>query len=87
MQNAQKKKYVIIVHDAGAAEIIAAYLVHERDKLDVHAFIAGPAVNVFRREGVSYKKVPNGKSRIMELMNKHTDADLVLLWYWMDDIH
>lgn len=87
MQHAQKKKYVVIVHDAGAAEIIAAYLVHERDKLDVHAFIAGPAVNIFRREGVPYKKVPNGKSRIMELMNKHTDADLVLLGTgWMTSI-
>jgi len=79
MRNARKKKYVVIVHDAGAAEIIVAHLVHEGNKLDVHAFIAGPAVSIFRREGIPYKKVPNGKTKIMELLRTHTDADLVLL--------
>ena len=87
MWNVRKKKYVVIVHDAGAAEIIAAHLAHECDKLDIHAFIAGPAVRVFRREGIPYKKVSNGKVKIMELLRKHTDADLVLLGTgWMTSI-
>lgn len=87
MQNARKKKYVVIVHDAGAAEIIAFHLVHEWDKLDIHAFVAGPAVSIFRREGIPYKKVPNGKVRVIELLRKHTDADLVLLGTgWMTSI-
>lgn len=87
MRNARKKKYVVIVHDAGAAEIIAAHLVHERNKLDIHAFIAGPAARIFRREGIPYKKVPIGEVRITELLRKHTDADLILLGTgWMTSI-
>lgn len=87
MRNVRKKKYVVIVHDAGAAEIIVAHLVHECDKLDIHPFIAGPAVNIFRREGIPYKKVPSGKERITELLRTHTDADLVLLGTgWMTSI-
>lgn len=82
-----KDNVLVIAHDAGAAEIIVAHLVHERDKLVIHAFIAGPAVLVFRREGIPYKKAPNGKAKIMELLRKHADVDLVLLGTgWMTSI-
>ncbi len=54
---ADKAPVLVVAHDAGSAEIVAAYVrAHTRaQRFDVYA--AGPALKIFRREGVAARSL------------------------------
>ena len=45
----QKKDVLVVAHDAGAAEIIAAYVKKKSATMHFHCYIAGPAKAIFKR--------------------------------------
>ena len=47
MKQSKKKKIIVITHDAGGAEIIAAHSAKQRGEFLLLAFVAGPAQKIF----------------------------------------
>ena len=86
-KNLQKKKILVIAHDAGGGEIIAAYVKANLHKNDFYCYARGPALNVFLRERISCKQVLATRIAIARLIKKHRDVNFVLLGTgWMTKI-
>lgn len=81
-----KKKHVLVVaHDAGAAEIIAAYVRVNASKQTFVCYAAGPAVKVFRRAHVPCSRIAKGT--VNAIVRKHQEAAFVLTGTgWMSGI-
>lgn len=81
-----KKKHVLVVaHDAGAAEIIAAYVRANTQKQTFVCYAAGPAVKVFRREHVPCSRIAEGTESV--IVRKHQESAFVLTGTgWMSGI-
>ncbi len=77
-----RKKVLVIAHDAGAANLIAAYIKKHLIKEKVHACVAGPAARIFRRERIPFSHVPHTRTGIARLVKQHRDADIVLIGAW-----
>src|SRR3989344_1847375 len=63
-----KKKTLVFAHDAGGAEVVAAYLARRKRKMRFSAYVAGPAARVFRRWRVPFKKAPTTRERIAKII-------------------
>ncbi len=82
-----KKKVLVVTHDAGGSEIIAAYVKKHLLEKDFHVYAAGPGARVFRREDIPFKKVPIAKKGLSRLVQKNKDVEFVLLGTgWMTTI-
>jgi len=78
---------VVIAHDAGAAEVLAAYVRKHADRSRFVSYVAGPAARIWRRERLSFFRISSSPVRIRHLIRKHKDASLVLLGTgWMTHI-
>jgi hypothetical protein len=51
MKNA-KKKILVVCHDAGAAEVVSAYVKEHSKKFNFVCLVAGPAIKVFKRKSL-----------------------------------
>jgi hypothetical protein len=81
------KKVLVIAHDAGCGEILAAYVATHRAENDFYVYGAGPAARVFKREGIPFRPAPRTKEHMKALMHKNADAALVLVGTgWMTSI-
>ena len=84
---AARKEIVVIAHDAGGAEVIAAYLKKYEAKFDIRAYVAGPAERVFKREHIPARKVPADRLGISRILEKHIEASFLLTGSgWMTKI-
>ncbi len=82
MQNSSTKllpKVLVIAHDAGAAEIIGAYVKKQSERFDFHCYVAGPARIIFRRLKISSRKISPDKKEITRIIRSHADVKFVLL--------
>ena len=73
----QKPAILVVLHEAGGAEIVAAYL-KKRGKKFV-AYIGGPAEGVFKRLCLPFKREPKNAKELAWIMRKHQDATFALL--------
>jgi len=81
------QKILVIANDAGGAEIIAAYIKQHAHKNNFCAYLAGPAMRVFHREQILFKRLPADKKEIAKLLEKNMDAKFALLGTgWMTSI-
>ena len=83
MLEAKKKKkdqpkVIVVAHDAGAGEIIGAYLKRQSDKLNIHAYVLGPAQKIFAREHIPHKPAPATRKGIVKLLKLHSDSGFLL---------
>ena len=78
MKQSKKKKIIVITHDAGGAEIIAAHSAKQRGEFLLLAFVAGPAQKIFAREHIPHKSVPSTPPGIAKLLEQHSDAGFLL---------
>ncbi len=74
-----KKNILAIANDAGGAEIMGAYLKANRKELSLHAYISGPAVNVFKRLRLPHEPAPHSYGALEKLIAAHARADLTLI--------
>ncbi len=82
-----KKKVLVVTHDAGGSEIIAAYVKKHYAKKDFSVYAAGPGAKVFRRECIPFKEAPLDQDRISAVVSNHIDAEFTLLGTgWMTKI-
>ena len=82
-----KKKVVVVSHDAGGSEIIAAYVKKHAHEKDFHVYTAGPGARVFRREHIAFKRAPLEREKLANILGNHHDAEFALLGTgWMTQI-
>ena len=74
-----KKKVLVFVHDAGGAEVIAAYI-HKNQKYE-HFLIygAGPAKKIFARLHIPLKHASESSADLRRIVEKHHNAASVLI--------
>ena len=77
MNSRNKKQPVLVVaHDAGGAEMLAAYVGANSKKHQFDVYAAEPAFGIFRREGVAAKKI--ARSNLKKVINAHRDSSVLL---------
>jgi len=86
MSKSEQKEILVIAHDAGGAEIIAAYIMAHPEKRFA-CYAAGPAVKVFKRQHVPAKTITVTKQAVETVVKKHHDAAFALLGTgWMTKV-
>ena len=81
-----RNKVLVIAHDAGGAEIIAAYVKAHKEK-KFSCYVQGPAVTIFRREHIEFKRIMNSEHAVKQVIEVHGDVEYVLLGTgWMTRI-
>ena len=84
----RKKKVLVVTHDAGGTEIIAAYVKKHRAMQEFRVYTNGPGATIFRRERIPFTRVKNGRAAIRRIVERNKDVDLALvaLKGWMTNI-
>jgi hypothetical protein len=72
------KKVLVIAHDAGGAEIVAAFVKAHRRKQAFEVFVSGPATRIFSREHIRHRNLPKTALGIRKLFASHRDAAYLL---------
>lgn len=79
MKKTRKKSVIVVVHDAGGAEIIGAYIRAQGKKTDFIAYGAGPAIKIFRRLKIPLKPIGASSKELTALMKQYRDASYALI--------
>lgn len=80
MKNSKNKKRVlVIVHDAGGAEIISAYIQKYKNQVNFKSFVTGPAEAIFRREKILFSHIENNRFSIASTIKKHIDSKYLMV--------
>lgn len=81
-----KKKVLVIAHDAGGSEIIGAYI---SKHIDTHEFVVytnGPGENIFKKYAIPHVVLTISRDTIEREIKKNKDAEFVLLGTgWMSE--
>ncbi|MDO8518151.1 MAG: hypothetical protein Q7S26_02575 [bacterium] len=81
------KKILVVVHDAGAGEVIAAYVRTHRTGTHYYIYAAGLAAKILKRNHLVVSAVRDSHAYVREIVQKHADASLVLVGTgWMTTI-
>ena len=80
------QKTLVVVHDAGGAEIIAGYLRAKLPPDAYAAYAAGPAAHIFAREGLAYRSAPRSPAGMARLMRAYPNTRLLTATGWMTGI-
>lgn len=75
----KKKEVLVVVHDAGGAEVIGAYIKRNSKHERFAVYGAGPARQVFRRLLVPLKSVEASARELAMLMQRHAGARYTLV--------
>lgn len=82
-----KNKILVIVHDAGGADIIGAYIGKNRHRYHFVSYVAGPAVRIFRRRKIPATVITYSRAAIARVVREHRDAQSVLTGTgWMTEM-
>ncbi len=82
-----KKTILVVAHDAGGAEIIAAYVRKYASQYEFHPYVNGLAARIFERYGIPFKRAPRTRSGMAYVMKENTDATYALIGTgWMTSI-
>lgn len=85
MPHRNKKVVLVVVHDAGAAEIIAGYVRSQLKHKAFMCFASGPAAKIFRREHISFSRI--AEATVARIIRAHSDAAYMLTGTaWMTHI-
>lgn len=73
-----RKKVLVVTHDAGGSEIIAAYVKKHRNRVDFHVYTNGPGARVFKRLCIPFRLIRDERSSIRQVIAKNRDCSLLL---------
>lgn len=79
MKNTKKKRVLVIVHDAGGAEIIGAYIKKYLNKLRFLSYVAGPAATIFTRYNIPFSQIVNNRKIIVKTIKENINVDCALI--------
>ena len=83
----KKAEIVVIAHDAGGAEVLAAYVREHRATTRFMSYVAGPAARIWKREHLRFSRMPASSTGITRVVRGHRNANMVLLGTgWMTHI-
>ncbi|MFA6279078.1 MAG: hypothetical protein WCS97_01395 [Candidatus Paceibacterota bacterium] len=74
-----KPRVLVVVHDAGEAEIIGAHLQRYPQHFAYHALAMGAAASVFKRRGITFATARNNISSVRSSLQTYPLLDFVLL--------
>jgi hypothetical protein len=81
------KKTLVVVHDAGGAEIIAAYLKAKMKPTEFIAYASGPAARTFSRERIAYTPAPKTVAGMKGAIATHPESNrLLTATGWMTSV-
>lgn len=72
-------KILVVVHDAGGAEVIGAYIRAHRKESHFIAYGAGPAVRVFKRLKIPLCAIEDSIASIAKAVGRHHDVAYALM--------
>jgi ADP-heptose:LPS heptosyltransferase len=75
----KKKEVLVIVHDAGGAEVIGAYIRKNSKRQHFVCYGAGPAKKIFARLGVRLHHVPPSAQELSKVMRQHRGVHHALI--------
>lgn len=75
----KKKKVLVVTHDAGGSEIIAAYVKANRAKYKLHVYTNGPGARIFRRLKIPFHRTSENRAEIRKIIRYHSDYSFALL--------
>ena len=79
MKKSNRKKPVLVVcHDAGGAELVAAYVKAHQSKEHFDCYGAGPAIHIFRRRNITMHKLDT-RGDLQNFLKRHTQIRYLLL--------
>ncbi|OGG71142.1 hypothetical protein A3F27_02260 [Candidatus Kaiserbacteria bacterium RIFCSPHIGHO2_12_FULL_53_13] len=85
-----KKTVVVAVHDAGGAEIIAAFVRKHRKRTRFSVYAGGPALAVFKREKLFFKRAPRTRKGMARILKNSKNIAYALIgtgWMTMVEIN
>ncbi len=86
-RSTKKPPVLVIAHDAGGGEIIAAYVKKHKGKINFFSYVAGPAEKIFKREGLAYFSVPETRAGMKKLIGGLPSVSCLLVGTgWMTHI-
>ncbi len=78
-QNKRRKKEVLVVaHDAGGAEVIAAWLKAHKRTVRSRVYAAGPAIRVCTRVGIPFLRASKSAVGMARIVKANADASYLL---------
>lgn len=87
MSSRAKPQILVVAHDAGSAEIIAAHVKKHLPTTNFVVYVAGPALRIFRREQIAFHRIPTTVGAIVNIIKKNLHASSALLGTgWMTTI-
>ncbi len=87
MNGKHRQKILVVAHDAGGAELIAAYMRKYARRYEFHSYVDGLAARIFARDGLPFKRAPRTRSGMAHVIEKHRDVAFALIGTgWMTEI-
>lgn len=80
------KKFLVVLNDAGGAEIVAAYLKATCTPLEYVVLAAGPARSICEREDIVFAPVPSIRDEFRKTLARYSDRTLLTATGWMTTI-
>ena len=61
MKAREKNHILVVCHDAGAGQMISAYVKKHKARYRFYCLVSGPAKKIFARKGLSRRMVPESR--------------------------
>ena len=84
MTRKHKKHILVVCHDAGAGQLISAYVKKHARTIRFHCLVLGPAKKIFKRKGLSRLIV--SKQKGAALLNERTVSTVVCGTSWVSHL-
>ncbi|MEK7084430.1 MAG: hypothetical protein AAB932_04310 [Patescibacteria group bacterium] len=81
MKAREKNHILVVCHDAGAGQMISAYVKKHKARYRVYCLVSGPAKKIFARKGLSRRMVP--ESRGLKLLDEGTVSMVLCGTSWV----
>ena len=75
----KNREVVVVVHDAGGAEVIGAYICKNQKRGSFVSYGSGPAKKVFARLDLPLQYVGESAQELAKVMKRHGDASFALI--------
>lgn len=87
MNSNHKKEILVAVNDAGGANIIASYILANKNRFDFICYAGGPAKKIMQICGIDFYSAPEKRKLIKNILQKHNGVDFLLTGSgWMTKI-
>ncbi len=87
MKVKSKETIIVVAHDAGGAEVLAAYVSANQKHFDFICYASGPAARIMELNEIVFHKAPEERKLIVNILKRYSNATLVLTGTgWMTNV-